>query len=126
VVEAVVEKMEVKKKFLAEVEDRLATDAILTSNTSSLSINEMAKALRRPESFLGMHFFNAVHRMPLVEIVRGGATSEAAVSTVFALSLRMGKVPVVVRDGPGFLVNRILTPYLNEAGFLLGEGIPVE
>lgn len=126
VVEAVVEKMEVKKKVLSEVEDRLATDAILTSNTSSLSIDEMAKALRRPESFLGMHFFNPVHRMPLVEIVRGGATSEAAVSTIFALSLLMGKVPVVVRDGPGFLVNRILTPYLNEAGFLLGEGVPVE
>jgi 3-hydroxyacyl-CoA dehydrogenase/enoyl-CoA hydratase/3-hydroxybutyryl-CoA epimerase len=126
VVEAVVEKMEVKKKVLAEVEARIPPDAVLTSNTSSLSIDEMAKALQRPESFLGMHFFNPVHRMPLVEIVRGARTSESAIAAIFALSLRMGKVPVVVRDGPGFLVNRILTPYLNEAGFLLGEGMTVE
>jgi 3-hydroxyacyl-CoA dehydrogenase/enoyl-CoA hydratase/3-hydroxybutyryl-CoA epimerase len=126
VVEAVVEKMEVKQKVLAEVESRLPEGAVLTTNTSSLSIDEMSTALQRPESFLGMHFFNPVHRMPLVEIVRGAQTAESAIATIFALSLRMGKVPVVVRDGPGFLVNRILTPYLNEAGFLLGEGVSVE
>ena len=126
VVEAVVEKLEVKKQVLAEVESRLADDAVLASNTSSLSIDAMADALRRPERFLGMHFFNPVHRMPLVEIVRGPRTSDDAVASIFALSLRMGKVPVVVKDGPGFLVNRILTPYLNEAGHLLGEGVTVE
>jgi len=126
VVEAVVEKMEVKKKVLSEVESLLSEEAILATNTSSLSIDEMATALQRPGRFLGMHFFNPVHRMPLVEIVRGEKTEEAAIATIFILTLKMGKVPVVVKDGPGFLVNRVLTPYLNEAGFLLGEGASVE
>jgi 3-hydroxyacyl-CoA dehydrogenase/enoyl-CoA hydratase/3-hydroxybutyryl-CoA epimerase len=126
VVEAVVEKMEVKKKVLAEVENLLSETAVLATNTSSLSIDEMATALKRPGQFIGMHFFNPVHRMPLVEIVRGEKTEEAAIATIFNLSLRMGKVPVVVKDGPGFLVNRVLTPYLNEAGFLLGEGASVD
>jgi 3-hydroxyacyl-CoA dehydrogenase/enoyl-CoA hydratase/3-hydroxybutyryl-CoA epimerase len=126
VVEAVIEKMEVKRKVLAEVENLLSEKAVLATNTSSLSIDEMATALQRPGQFIGMHFFNPVHRMPLVEIVRGEKTEEAAIATIFNLSLRMGKVPVVVKDGPGFLVNRVLTPYLNEAGFLLGEGASVD
>jgi 3-hydroxyacyl-CoA dehydrogenase/enoyl-CoA hydratase/3-hydroxybutyryl-CoA epimerase len=86
----------------------------------------MAEALARPQNLLGMHFFNPVHKMPLVEVVRGRSTSDDAVATVHALAVALGKVPVVCRDGPGFLVNRILGPYLNEAGWLLGEGASIE
>ena len=126
VVEAIVEKMEVKKSVLAETEDHVSDDCILATNTSSLSVTEMATALRRPERFCGMHFFNPVHRMPLVEVVRGPDSSHVAVATVYQLALDLGKVPVVTRDGPGFLVNRVLGPYLNEAGFLLEDGFSVE
>jgi 3-hydroxyacyl-CoA dehydrogenase / enoyl-CoA hydratase / 3-hydroxybutyryl-CoA epimerase len=125
VIEAVVERMDVKKTVLREVEGAVGPDAVLTSNTSSLSITAMQEALERPERFAGMHFFNPVHRMPLVEVIRGEHTSDEAVATVFALTLRLGKTPVIVGDGPGFLVNRILTPYLNEAGFLLQEGASI-
>ncbi|NIP81909.1 MAG: fatty acid oxidation complex subunit alpha FadJ, partial [Gemmatimonadetes bacterium] len=99
--------------------------AVLTTNTSSLSVTEMQGALERPENFAGMHFFNPVHRMPLVEIIRGERTSDETIATVFDLTRRLGKTPVIVEDGPGFLVNRILTPYLNEAGFLLAEGASI-
>ncbi|MEX0979609.1 MAG: 3-hydroxyacyl-CoA dehydrogenase NAD-binding domain-containing protein, partial [Gemmatimonadota bacterium] len=126
VMEAVVERMDVKRTVLAEVEAHLSPEAVLTSNTSTLSIDEMAEALQRPERFAGMHFFNPVHRMPLVEIVRGSRTDARTLATIHALALRMGKTPVVVRDGPGFLVNRVLAPYLNEAGHLLAEGASVE
>jgi len=126
VVEAVVEKLDVKRTVLAEVEGRVTSSCILATNTSSLSVTEMAEALDKPERFLGMHFFNPVHRMPLVEVVRGERTSDMAVATVYALALRLGKVPVVVGDGPGFLVNRILGPYLNEAGHLLQDGVSVQ
>jgi 3-hydroxyacyl-CoA dehydrogenase / enoyl-CoA hydratase / 3-hydroxybutyryl-CoA epimerase len=125
VIEAVVERMDVKKSVLRETEAVVGPDAVLTSNTSSLSITEMQNALERPGNFLGMHFFNPVHRMPLVEIIRGDATSDEAVATVFRLTTRLGKIPVIVSDGPGFLVNRILTPYLNEAGYLLQEGASI-
>ena len=124
VIEAVVERMDVKTAVLKEVEEA-APDAILTSNTSSLSITEMASALERPENMAGMHFFNPVHKMPLVEVIRGETTSDEAAATVFDLVLKLGKTPVVVRDGPGFLVNRVLTPYLNEAGYLLQEGASI-
>ncbi|MFP3948029.1 MAG: 3-hydroxyacyl-CoA dehydrogenase NAD-binding domain-containing protein [Longimicrobiales bacterium] len=127
VVEAVVEKMEVKQQVLREAEGRVPEECVLTSNTSSLSLDEMAEALERPERFAGMHFFNPVHKMPLVEVVRASRTSDEAVATVYGLATRLGKVPVVVRkDGPGFLVNRILGPYLNEAGHLLSEGARVK
>ncbi|NIU32334.1 MAG: hypothetical protein GWN82_16960 [Gemmatimonadetes bacterium] len=127
VVEAVAEKMEVKRTVLREVEARAAEGCVLTTNTSSLSVDEMAEALERPENFGGMHFFNPVHKMPLVEVVRGRETSDRTVATIYALVLELGKVPVVVRkDGPGFLVNRILGPYLNEAGWLLADGARVE
>ncbi len=126
VVEAVVERMDVKKAVLAELEDRVSSDCILASNTSSLSIGEMAKALKRPGSFCGVHFFNPVHRMPLVEIVRGPETSPDTIASAASYALALGKIPVVVNDGPGFLVNRILGPYLNEAGFLLGDGVSVK
>ncbi len=126
VVEAVVEKMDIKRIVLRETEEAVGRTCILATNTSSLSVDEMSTALSRPESFAGMHFFNPVHRMPLVEVVRGTQTSDEAVATVYTFALALGKVPVVTSDGPGFLVNRILGPYMNEAGFLLADGASVE
>jgi 3-hydroxyacyl-CoA dehydrogenase / enoyl-CoA hydratase / 3-hydroxybutyryl-CoA epimerase len=126
VVEAVVERLDVKRTVLREVEERVPDGCILATNTSTLSIDAMAEALARPRNFCGMHFFNPVHKMPLVEVIRGEATSPTTLATVVALALRLGKVPVVVRNGPGFVVNRILGPYLNEAGHLLGEGASIE
>ena len=126
VVEAIVEKMAVKKAALAELEGHVPDECVIATNTSSLSVEEMASALSRPERFCGMHFFNPVHRMPLVEVIRAPDTSDEAVATIYKLCLDLGKVPVVVGDGPGFLVNRILGPYLNEAGFLLSDGASIE
>jgi len=126
VVEAVVERMDVKRSVLGETEERVGEHCVLTTNTSSLSVDEMAEALERPERFAGMHFFNPVHKMPLVEVVRGARTDDRTVATVHRLCVDLGKVPVVCRDGPGFLVNRILGPYLNEAGWLLAEGASIE
>jgi 3-hydroxyacyl-CoA dehydrogenase/enoyl-CoA hydratase/3-hydroxybutyryl-CoA epimerase/enoyl-CoA isomerase len=116
VIEAVVENRKVKKTVLAEVEERVPTDAILASNTSSLSITDMATALQRPENFAGMHFFNPVPVMPLVEVIRGDKTSAIAAATIAGYATAMGKTPVIVKDCPGFLVNRIFTPYV--VGFL--------
>lgn len=126
VVEAVIEKMDVKKAVLRETENATSADCILTTNTSSLSVTEMQGALARPERFCGMHFFNPVNRMPLVEVIRGDRSSDEAIATVFALARKLDKTPIIVRDGPGFLVNRILAPYLNEAGYLLAEGGRIE
>ena len=125
VVEAVVEKMDIKRIVLRETEDVIPRNCILATNTSSLSVDEMSTALSRPENFAGMHFFNPVHRMPLVEVVRGAKTSNTTIATICALAISLGKVPVVTGDGPGFLVNRILLPYMNEAGFLLEDGASV-
>ncbi|HTP27667.1 MAG TPA: fatty acid oxidation complex subunit alpha FadB [Anaeromyxobacteraceae bacterium] len=126
VVEAVVENEAVKKKVLAEVEAALPEHAVLTSNTSTISITRLATALRRPERFCGMHFFNPVSRMPLVEVIRGERSSDEAVATAVAYAQAMGKTPVVVNDCAGFLVNRVLFPYL--AGFqkLLADGVACE
>ena len=126
VVEAVVERADIKRAVLAETEAHVAEDCVIATNTSSLSVDELAQALERPERFCGMHFFNPVHRMPLVEVVRGAGTSSQTVATVYRLALTLGKVPVVVGDGAGFLVNRILGPYLNEAGYLLGDGASID
>ncbi len=126
VVEAVVERMDVKRAVLAETEGEVRTDCVLATNTSSLSVVEMGAELSHPERFCGLHFFNPVHRMPLVEIIRGEHTDAATLATVHALALKLGKVPVVCADGAGFLVNRILGPYLNEAGFMIAEGVPIE
>lgn len=126
VVEAVVENMDVKKKVLKECEAVLPAHALFASNTSSLSITEMATASARPENVVGMHFFNPVHKMPLIEVIRGEKTSDRATAMIFDLSKKMGKTPIVVKDGPGFLVNRLLMPYLNEAMYLLSEGAPIE
>ena len=112
VVEAVVERLDVKKQVLAEVERHVRSDTIIASNTSSLSIGEIASSLQRPENFLGMHFFNPVPVMPLVEVIRGAKTSDVAAATIAGYAATMGKTPIIVQDCPGFLVNRILTAYL--------------
>jgi 3-hydroxyacyl-CoA dehydrogenase/enoyl-CoA hydratase/3-hydroxybutyryl-CoA epimerase/enoyl-CoA isomerase len=106
VVEAVVENPKVKQAVLAEVEGQVREDAILTSNTSTISISLLAQALKRPENFCGMHFFNPVHMMPLVEVIRGEKTSEKAIATTVAYARQMGKNPIVVNDCPGFLVTQ--------------------
>jgi 3-hydroxyacyl-CoA dehydrogenase/enoyl-CoA hydratase/3-hydroxybutyryl-CoA epimerase len=121
-VEAVVESMEVKKAVLRDFELVAKDTALFASNTSSLSITELAAAAKRPEQVVGMHFFNPVEKMPLVEVVKGQRTSPGTVAAIAALSRRLGKLPVVVNDGPGFLVNRILMPYLGEALTMLEEG----
>jgi 3-hydroxyacyl-CoA dehydrogenase/enoyl-CoA hydratase/3-hydroxybutyryl-CoA epimerase len=126
VVEAVVENLEVKQRALSAAEERIPDRAVFASNTSTLPISDIAAAARHPERVVGMHFFNPVHRMPLVEVIAGQRTSPEAVSTVHAFAIELGKIPVVVRDAPGFLVNRILMLYLSEAARLLGEGVPIE
>jgi 3-hydroxyacyl-CoA dehydrogenase/enoyl-CoA hydratase/3-hydroxybutyryl-CoA epimerase/enoyl-CoA isomerase len=115
VIEAVVENPKVKSIVLKEVEGVVAEDAVICSNTSTISINQLAQSVNKPERFCGMHFFNPVHKMPLVEIIRGENTSDDTIATVVATTLRMGKTPIVVNDCPGFLVNRVLFPYF--AGF---------
>jgi 3-hydroxyacyl-CoA dehydrogenase / enoyl-CoA hydratase / 3-hydroxybutyryl-CoA epimerase / enoyl-CoA isomerase len=123
VVEAVVESESVKKSVLAELEAQVREDAILTSNTSTISITRLGEDLKRPENFCGMHFFNPVYKMPLVEVIRGRKSGARAVGTTVSYALALGKTPVIVKDGPGFLVNRILFPYL--AGFmgLVNDGV---
>lgn len=126
VIEAVVENMDIKKKVFAEVEKQVHDNCLLTSNTSSLSVEEMSKALEKPGRFAGLHFFNPVHLMPLVEIIVHSKVDPETVEALYKWVLRVKKTPVVVKDGPGFLVNRILMPYLNEAGYLLEEGVSVK
>ncbi|MEW6056309.1 MAG: 3-hydroxyacyl-CoA dehydrogenase NAD-binding domain-containing protein [Bdellovibrionota bacterium] len=125
VIEAVVENMDIKKKVLKEVEAVLKPEAVIATNTSSLSVTEWATASGRPQNIVGMHFFNPVHKMPLIEVIRGEKTGDRAVAMIFELSKRLGKTPIVVKDGPGFLVNRLLMPYLNEASYLMAEGAPI-
>ncbi len=125
-VEAVVENMEIKKSVLREFERVAKENVIFASNTSSLPITELATASDHPDKVIGMHFFNPVEKMPLVEVVRGKKTSDETVSAVTTLSRRLGKLPVVVNDGPGFIVNRLLMPYLNEAARVLEQGAGIE
>ncbi len=122
VIEAVVENPKVKHAVLKEVEGLVKENCILASNTSTISITYLASVLERPENFVGMHFFNPVHRMPLVEVIRGEKSSEEAVATTVALAEKMGKVPVVVNDCPGFLVNRVLFPYFGAFDLLIKQG----
>lgn len=122
VIEAVVENPTIKESVLSEVEGLVKQDAILASNTSTISITRLAHALKRPENFVGMHFFNPVHRMPLVEVIRGEKTSDTAIATTVALAQKMGKTPIVVNDCPGFLVNRVLFPYFGAFDLLVKEG----
>ena len=123
VVEAVVENPKVKQAVLAEVETHVREDAILASNTSTISISLLAQALKRPENFVGMHFFNPVHMMPLVEVIRGEKSSDVAVATTVAYAKKMGKTPVVVNDCPGFLVNRVLFPYFGGFAKMVSAGV---
>ncbi|HWV16420.1 MAG TPA: fatty acid oxidation complex subunit alpha FadB [Cellvibrio sp.] len=123
VVEAVVENPKVKRSVLAEAETKLSADTIIASNTSTISINHLAEALQRPENFCGMHFFNPVHMMPLVEVIRGAKTSDVAIARTVAYANTIGKKPIVVKDCPGFLVNRVLFPYLAGFAFLVRDGV---
>lgn len=122
VIEAVVENMNVKKQVLKEIEGHLQTGAVFASNTSALSITELQSEAEHPERVAGMHFFNPVHRMPLVEVIKGEKTDEKTVATIFQLAKTLNKNPIIVKDSPGFLVNRILGVYLNEACLLAEEG----
>ncbi|QEF98838.1 Fatty acid oxidation complex subunit alpha [Stieleria maiorica] len=122
IVEAVVERMGVKQSVLAEAEKAASKSAILATNTSSLSVTEMAGSLSRPAHFAGLHFFNPVHRMELVEVVRGDETSDATIAQLVSFVRALGKTPIVTTDSPGFLVNRILFPYLGEAIMMVREG----
>jgi 3-hydroxybutyryl-CoA dehydrogenase len=123
VVEAVVEDGDVKTEVFRELDRQLAPEAILASNTSSISITRLAAATKRPERFVGMHFMNPVPMMQLVELIRGIATSDDTFATVEAIARKMGKTPVAVNDYPGFVSNRVLMPMINEAVYAVYEGV---
>lgn len=122
IIEAVAEKMSIKKQVLQDIEAYIPKNAVFASNTSALSISELQMAAKNPERVCGMHFFNPVHKMPLVEVIRGTATNDKTVAVIFHLAKKLNKTPIVVRDSPGFLVNRLLGAYLNEACLLAQEG----
>lgn len=126
VIEAVVENMEVKKKVFKELSSVVSPETILCTNTSALSVTEMARQTKDPSRVIGLHFFNPVNRMPLIEIIKTDFTSPATIATTLALTKRLGKTPILVKDSCGFLVNRILLSYINEAGRILEEGERIE
>ncbi len=126
VIEAVVENMELKKKIIKELEAICKEDFIFATNTSSLSVTEMAKAAKRPENVIGMHYFSPVPKMPLLEIVKTEYTSESTLATCYELGIKQGKTCIVVNDCPGFYVNRILAPYLNEIMLMIEEGAKID
>ena len=123
VIEAVIENIDLKKQVYKELDQLCAKDTILATNTSGLSITEIASMTKRPEKVIGMHFFNPVPVMKLVEIIKGQSTSEETFAVIKALSEKLGKTPITVNEAPGFAVNRILVPMINEAIFVLQEGI---
>lgn len=125
-IEAVVEQLEIKREVFRELDRRLLPETPIVSNTSSLAIGDLAAATQRADRVAGLHFFNPVHRMQLVEVVRSKTTSDQTIATLVGLVRQLGKVPIVVADGPGFLVNRILYPYLDEAVRLVCEGVHVD
>ena len=125
VIEAVVENPDVKRQVFARLEPLMREDAILASNTSTIPITRLAEQLKRPAQFCGIHFFNPVRKMPLVEIIRGRQTSDETIATAVAYAKGIGKSPIVVNDGPGFLVNRLLLPYMNESIELLLDGVEI-
>jgi 3-hydroxyacyl-CoA dehydrogenase/enoyl-CoA hydratase/3-hydroxybutyryl-CoA epimerase len=125
VIEAATEDMALKKKIFADLATRTSADTILATNTSALSVTELAGAVPNPERVIGLHFFNPVHRMPLVEIIVTAWTTDDVIATAVSFVQRLGKTPIVVKDSPGFIVNRILMPYLLEAVRLHDEGVPV-
>jgi len=122
ILEAVVERVDVKRQLLAKLDQQTGPETILATNTSTIPIETLAQDLQHPQRLCGIHFFNPVRRMPLVEVIRGPQTSDATLATAVAYVKRIGKSPIVVGDGPGFLVNRLLFPYMNEAVLLLTEG----
>lgn len=122
-IEAVTERFDVKEKIFREADRVLPVDAILASNTSSISITKLASLVRNPERVIGMHFMNPVPLMQLVEVVRGLRTSEEAVNATVSLAKELGKTPVVVKDSPGFVSNRVLIPMINEAAYCLYESV---
>ncbi|HSN68427.1 MAG TPA: 3-hydroxyacyl-CoA dehydrogenase NAD-binding domain-containing protein [Thermoanaerobaculia bacterium] len=126
VIEAVLEKLEIKQQVLREFEAVARPDAIFATNTSTIPISKIAEGSARPENVIGMHFFSPADKMPLVEVIRGEKTSPETVATTAAFGRRLGKTVVLCNDAPGFIVNRILGPYLNEAGYLAAEGNSVE
>jgi 3-hydroxyacyl-CoA dehydrogenase/enoyl-CoA hydratase/3-hydroxybutyryl-CoA epimerase len=126
VIEAVFEDLELKRRILAEVEAVTGPEAIFASNTSTIPIEQIAADATRPERVLGMHFFSPVEKMPLLEVIPTTATAPEAIVTAVRFGRRMGKTVIVVADRPGFWVNRILSPYLNEAAILVTEGVPIE
>lgn len=126
VIEAATENMELKRKIFADLAARVSDDTILATNTSALSVAELAKTVPHPERVIGLHFFNPVHRMPLVEVITLPETSPDVLATAISFVQKLGKTPVVVKDSPGFLVNRILVPYLMEAVRLHESGVPVK
>jgi 3-hydroxyacyl-CoA dehydrogenase/enoyl-CoA hydratase/3-hydroxybutyryl-CoA epimerase len=126
IIEAVFEDLEVKRTVLREVEAVARPDAIFASNTSTIPIARIAEASRHPETVIGMHFFSPVHRMPLLEVITTDRTGKETVVAVVAFGRRMGKTVIVVQDRPGFFINRILAPYMNETGHLLAAGAPIE
>ena len=123
VIEAATENYELKLKILKQVDDLLAPDVLLASNTSSISITQLGAAIKRADKFIGMHFFNPVPMMALVEVIRGLQTSDATHDAVKAMAEKLGKSPITVKNSPGFVVNRILVPMINEAFYVLAEGI---
>ena len=126
IVETVVENADVKRRIFQRLEPKLAPRAVIASNTSTIPITQLAAALQRPERCCGLHFFNPVRHMKLVEVVRGARTDDETVATAVAFVRRIGKLPIVVQDGPGFLVNRLLSSYLNESMQLICEGVTFE
>ncbi len=126
VIEAIVENADIKKELFGEIEPHAQGTTVLCSNTSTIPITKLAEGLKRPDRFCGLHFFNPVRKMPLVEVIRGKKTSDDTIARATSLARQLGKTPVVVKDGPGFLVNRLLLPYMNEAAVLLGEGVPID
>jgi len=125
-IEAVVENLAVKQQVLSEFEAIARPGAIFATNTSTIPITKIAEKAKAPQNVIGMHFFSPVDRMPLLEVIAGARTSASTVSTIVAFGKKLGKTVVVCKDGPGFIVNRILGPYINEAGFLLEEGYSIE
>ncbi|MFP3558803.1 3-hydroxybutyryl-CoA dehydrogenase [Paraburkholderia sp. SIMBA_049] len=123
VIEASSENTDLKIRILREVESRVRSDAIIATNTSSISITALGATLERPDRFIGMHFFNPVALMPLVEVIQGSQTSPETAASVRELAQHVGKVPISVKDSPGFVVNRILIPMINEAFFVLAENV---
>jgi 3-hydroxybutyryl-CoA dehydrogenase len=123
VIEAAVENMEIKKEIFKELDNVCRKDVILATNTSSLSITEIASSTQRPEKVIGMHFFNPVPVMKLVEVIKGMKTSDETFNTVKELAQKLGKIPVEVNEAPGFVVNRILIPMINEAIGVLADGV---